>query len=356
MISFAFLGILCILLLTAYIFLPFFPAFVWALVVYLAGLPLQRRLLRRYSAMKTALFMLVIVILTIIIPISLLGSKLVIEASTAYQKLAEQGITAPSAESFLRLIDNLPLPTSIRAYIKEANLKETFLVHAAEMTRMIFSFSSSFLTNAAIHVGNFLFSVLAFLFLYFYTCLEGEEWYRKIIRAVPSVYGLESLLARLAACTSGLFWGEAGTCLTQGITGGIIFLLLGLPSPLLITALISFCALVPVIGTAIIWGPFAIWLLMNGAWLKALILTLSGIFLISSMDNIIRPFLTKISGSLLSTLTVTIGAIGGIIVFGLTGLVIGPLAIESFSWLLDRLGKENDSLSPSPPGTPDPSS
>jgi predicted PurR-regulated permease PerM len=97
--------------------------------------------------------------------------------------------------------------------------------------------------------------------------------------------------------------------------------------------------LVPVIGTAIVWVPFVLWLAINGAWIKALILTLCGVFVISSMDNITRPLLTKVSGAHLSTLTVTLGAIGGLTVFGLTGLVIGPLIIESFSWLLDRLSK-----------------
>lgn len=345
MIFFAYLGILCIILLTAYICLPFLPAFIWALIIYQVGLPLQRRLLRRYSPMRTSLFMLLIALLTIIIPVALVGGQLVIEATTAYQDLAEQGITTPSAESLRRLIINSPLPASLRDYLAGTNLEETLLVHAAEIARTTFSLSSSFLASAAINVSNFLFSMLAFLFLYFYTCLDGAEWYKKILRAVPAEYGFESLHARLATCASGLFWGVAGTCLAQGIVGGIIFMFLGLPSPLLIAALISFCALIPVIGTAIIWCPFAIWLVINGAWIKALILTLCGIFVISSMDNITRPLLTKFSGSQLSALTVTLGAIGGIIVFGLTGLVIGPLAIESFSWLLVRLGKKSTDLS-----------
>lgn len=346
MFFFAYSGILAIILLTSYICLPFLPAFAWALVVYHAGRPLQRRLLQHLSPLRTSLLMLLLVLLTIIIPLSLVGAQLVIEATTAYQNLEAQGFTSPSAESFRQLILNLPLPASLRDYLTEANLEETLLMHAEGIAKTVLSFSSSFLTSAAINIGNFLFSMLAFLFLYFYACLEGESWYEKIIRAVPSVYEIESLLTRLASAASGLFWGVAGTCLAQGIVGGFIFLFLGLPSPLLVAALISFCALIPVIGTAIIWIPFALWLVINGAWIKALILALCGIFVISSMDNVTRPLLTKFSGAQLSTLTVTLGAIGGISIIGLTGLVIGPLVIESFAWLLDRLGKRSPEETP----------
>lgn len=346
MIFFAYIGVLFIIFLTGFICSPFLPAFIWALIVYQAGLPLQQRLRVRYSPTLTSFFMLLIVLLTIIIPISLVSSQLVIETTTAYQRLNEQGLTAPSAESLQRMVLNSSLPAPLRDYLTSDKFKATLLVHAAEMGKTIATLSSALLTNAAINVGNFLFSMIAFIFLYFCTCTAGTRWYEKIIRAIPAEYEIESLFTRLASSASGLFWGVAGTCLAQGIVGGLIFMFLGLPSPLLITALISFCALLPVIGTAMVWVPFALWLVFNGAWLKALILTLCGIFVIGSMDNITRPLFTRISGAQLSTLTVTLGAIGGISVFGLTGLVIGPLAIESFSWLLDRLGKVQTTVSP----------
>ncbi len=346
MIFFAYFGILAIILLAGYICLPFLPAFAWALIIYQAGLPLQRRLQRHCSPLQTSLLMLLIVLLTIIVPLALLSGQIVIEASAAYQRLEAQGYTTPSAESLRQLLLNSPLPAPLLVYLAGDTLEETLLVHAAELGKAIVTVSTAFFTRAAINVGSFLFSTVAFLFLYFCVCSAGPTWYRKIISAVPIEYDMESLLSRLAAAASGLFWGVAGTCLVQGIIGGTIFLLLGLPSPLLIAALISFCALVPVIGTAIVWVPFVLWLAINGAWVKALILTLCGIFVIGSSDNITRPLLTKISGAHLSTLSVTLGAIGGLTVFGLTGLVIGPLVLEAFSWLLDRLSKASSVAAP----------
>jgi predicted PurR-regulated permease PerM len=346
MMFFAHFGILAIILLAGYICLPFLPAFAWALIIYQAGLPLERRLQQHCSPLQTSLIMLLIVLLTIIVPLALLGGQIVIEASAAYQRLEAQGFTTPSAESLRQLLLNSPLPTPLRDYLTGDTLEETLLVHAAELGKTIVTFSSAFLTRAAINIGSFLFSTIAFLFLYFCVCSAGPIWYKKIIRAFPLEYNMESLLSRLASASSGLFWGVAGTCVVQGMVGGFIFLLLGLPSPLLIAALISFCALVPVIGTAIVWVPFVLWLAINGAWIKALILALCGVFVIGSMDNITRPLLTKVSGAQLSTLTVTLGAIGGLTVFGLTGLVIGPLILETFSWLLERLSKESSGAAP----------
>lgn len=336
---FANFGILSILLLALYICLPFVPAFIWAVIVYQAGLPLQRRIRQRYSTTQTSLLMLLVVFLTIIIPVFLVGGQLGIEATNTFQRLQEEGISAPTTESLRQAILNSPLPAPLQNYLVGGDLEAILLKHAADTGKTLLSFSSALLTSAAVNIGQFIFSMVVFLFLYFMICSNGAQWSERIVSAIPKEYQADALLTRLASAASGLFWGVAGTCLAQGIVGGIIFLLLGLPSPLLITALISFCALIPVVGTAIIWGPFVLWLAFNGAWIKAIILALSGIFVIGMMDNVTRPILTKIGGAQLSVLTVTLGAIGGIAVFGLTGLVIGPLALESFSWLLDRLGQ-----------------
>lgn len=346
------LGIVAILLLAGRICLPFLPAFVWALVIYQVGQPLQRRLLLRFSPRRTSLLMLLVVILTIIIPVSLVGGQLALEAASAFQKLEQNDSLVPSAEAVRQMVARLPLPGPLRNYLEGYDFDATFASHAAELGKQILAVTTDLLTRAAKSAGGFFFSAFAFLFLYYFTCNDGPNWYRKVIRAAPASFGLESLLERLAKGASGLFWGVAGTCLAQGITGGIVFLLLGLPSPLLVASLISFMSLIPFIGSAIVWGPFALWLAFTGAWGKALILTFCGIFVIGSMDNVTRPLLTRISGAELSVLTVTLGAIGGLALFGLTGLVVGPLAIETFSWLLDHLAAANAPQEPAEPEAP----
>lgn len=336
---FALLAALGILLLAGWVCLPFLPAFVWALIIYQVGQPLQKRLLLRFSSTQTAVLMLSIVTLTLVIPVSLIGTRLVIEATHAYQQLETVQISPASIQRF---VAELPLPDVLRSRLESYNLDATLSSHGTEIGKTILRLATGLLTSAAKGAGAFLFSLIAFLFIYFCMCTDGPAWHRKITRAIPAPYGLEALLTRLAAGASGLFWGVAGTCLAQGTAGGLIFLALGLPSPLLVGTLISFCALIPFVGSALVWLPFSIWLLFAGSWGKALILALCGIFIIGSMDNITRPFFTRLSGAEIPVLSVTLGAIGGLAIFGLTGLVVGPLAIEAFSWLLDRLGAEHE--------------
>lgn len=135
--------------------------------------------------------------------------------------------------------------------------------------------------------------------------------------------------------------GGAGTCLLQGVAGGMIFLIMGLPSPFIAGSLMAIGALLPAVGTALVWLPVAVWLAITGAWGKALLLIALGCGVIGTMDNITRPLLAKAGGGQLSILVVTTGAIGGIAAFGLTGIIVDPLALEAFSWLLDHLGARN---------------
>jgi predicted PurR-regulated permease PerM len=90
-----------------------------------------------------------------------------------------------------------------------------------------------------------------------------------------------------------------------------------------------------------VWGPAAIWLMVSGSITKGLVLVAIGAGVIGLMDNVTRPLLARVGGAELSVFTITLGAIGGIATFGFTGIIIGPLAIEAFSWLIEHLSSTN---------------
>jgi predicted PurR-regulated permease PerM len=339
---FANTGILLIVVLAGWVFLPFIPSFIWALVMARVVRPIYLRALQYCSATIASLLMVVFVTLAVLIPLSLLATKLVYEAARSYQLFGQWLTMNLSLQSVKNIINRLPLPDTAHRFLSQYEFDEpTAIAYATEYGKKALDLLTSLATSAAMGAGGFLFAAVAFLILFYFACKDGENWYRRIIRAVPSRFGLEALFARIGTGASILFWGEAGTCLLQGITGGIIFLILGLPSPFLAGSLMAICALLPVVGTAIVWLPMAVWLVITGAWGKAVILIAFGGVVISTMDNITRPLLSKVGGGQMSVLTVTIGAIGGIAAYGLTGIIVGPLALEAFSWLLDHLGDEN---------------
>ena len=91
----------------------------------------------------------------------------------------------------------------------------------------------------------------------------------------------------------------------------------------------TFPSMLPAIGAALVWGPAAIWLVLTGAWLKASILVLVGIFVIGLVDNLLRPPLVG-KGTRLPDYVVLISTVGGISLFGINGFVIGPLIAALF--------------------------
>ena len=339
---FANTGILLIVVLAGWIFLPFIPSFIWALVMARVVRPIYLRALRHCSATIASLLMVVLVTLAVLIPLSLLATKLVYEAARSYQLFGQWLTMNLSLQSVKNIVNRLPLPDTAHRFLSQYEFDEpTAIAYATEYGKKALDLLTSLATSAAMGAGGFLFAAVAFLILFYFACKDGENWYSRIIRAVPSRFGLEALFARIGTGASVLFWGEAGTCLLQGLAGGIIFLILGLPSPFLAGSLMAICALLPVVGTALVWLPMAGWLALTGAWGKAVILIAFGGVVIGTMDNITRPLLSKVGGGQMSVLTVTIGAIGGIAAYGLTGIIVGPLALEAFSWLLDHLGDKN---------------
>lgn len=336
---FANAGIVLIAVLAGWIFLPFFPSFIWALVMAQVVRPLYVRALHFLSPTVAAAVMAVIVTLAGIIPLSFVGGKLAYEAASGYQAFKTAGIKNLTPHSARNFVDRLPLPTTVQRFLSQYEIDEQAAIDQATLYgNKALILLSGLVTSAAMSAGGFIFSVIAFLFLFYFACKDGEIWYQTILRAVPTRYGLETLSTRLGNGASSLFWGVAGTCVLQGIVGGIVFLVLGLPSPFLAGALMAICALLPVVGTLLVWAPVALWLALTGAVAKALILTVLGVGVIGTMDNITRPVLSKFAGAQMPVLTVTLGAVGGVAVYGLTGIIVGPLALEAFSWLLDHLG------------------
>lgn len=144
---------------------------------------------------------------------------------------------------------------------------------------------------------------------------------------LPVEAGLRQKLWRhLIDVNRAVFMGIGLTALVQGILLGIGFAIAGLPSPLVFGVLGAMFALVPVVGTAIIWVPAALWLLAQGETAYAVFMLAWGVVVVGSVDNFLRPIL--ISGRVeVPTLAVFIGVMGGLSAFGFVGLFLGPIVL-----------------------------
>ena len=120
----------------------------------------------------------------------------------------------------------------------------------------------------------------------------------------------------------------------QATLGGIMFAILQVPSPLMWAAVMFVTSMIPLGGAVLVWAPVALFLLVKGHWIQALVMTLWGGLVIGTLDNVLRPKLVG-NRTRLHELLVLFSVIGGLAVFGPLGLVVGPVVVAIALALLD---------------------
>lgn len=168
---------------------------------------------------------------------------------------------------------------------------------------------------------------LLMLFVLFFMLRDGPRIAQTLVRMLPIETRLRGKLWRhLIDVTRAVFMGIGLTALAQGTLLGIGFAIAGLPSPLLFGVLGALFALVPIVGTTIVWVPATLWLLSQDQLPYAIFIIAWGVVVVGAVDNVLRPVL--ISGRTeVPTLAVFIGVMGGISAFGFIGLFLGPIVL-----------------------------
>ena len=178
------------------------------------------------------------------------------------------------------------------------------------------------------------------LFLLFFLLRDGGPMLHAAIGLVPlPAHRKAGLGAHIGNVTRAVVFGTLVTAAVQGASVAIGFWLVGLQGPIVFGALAAVLSVVPVGGTAFVWGPAALWLLATGRGGAALFLFIWGVLIVGLADNLLRPML--ISGrSEVPTLAVFVGVLGGLAAFGLVGMFLGPLLI-SLTVVLVRFADES---------------
>jgi len=136
----------------------------------------------------------------------------------------------------------------------------------------------------------------------------------------------EAIIIRTQQVVSASVYGVVTIAVLQGLLGGFAFWVLGIPSPLLWAVLMTFVCMIPIAGSFLVWLPLSIYLMATGHWIKAVLLIVWGALVVSTIDNFLRPKLIK-NQTKLHELFVFFSVLGGISVFGLLGLVLGPVVL-----------------------------
>jgi predicted PurR-regulated permease PerM len=145
---------------------------------------------------------------------------------------------------------------------------------------------------------------------------------------------MSRLFNRVGDTIHATVYGTFAIAAVQGCLGGLMFWWLGLPAPLLWGFVMSLLAIVPMLGTFVIWAPAALFLALEGNWSSALILAFWGMLIVGTIDNLLRPVFVGNRLKLHTVLTF-MSVVGGLMLFGPAGLILGPVTLTVTIVLLD---------------------
>lgn len=182
---------------------------------------------------------------------------------------------------------------------------------------------------------------LVFVVALFVFASEGVRGYAWLARSSPlPPRALGRLVRAFHETGRGLLVGTGGTALVQGLVATLAYVGMGIPRAMLLGPLTAVCALVPAIGTGLVWIPLAVGLGATGQWVRATLVVAVGVGVHTLVDNFIRPVLTRYGHLRLPTAVVMVSILGGVAAFGASGALLGPLAVRLLveSLRLRRIG------------------
>lgn len=303
---------------------PFLPAITWALVLAVLFIRPHRALERYLPPSLAAAASMLIIALIIVGPLLLVLERLVNEAAAGVdyvQKAVQQG-------NWQTMLDAHPWLARFQSWID----------HRFDL-QAIFSQLGAFFTNMATNflrtsTGQIITTLLAFYLLFFF--LRDRAVALQTFARLSPFSNLETgrIVLRVRDTIHAIIFGTLAVAALQGMLGGFMFWVLGLASPVLWGVIMGLVSIVPVLGSFVVWIPATIYLLIEDRWAEAIILGLWGAVVISSIDNLLRPLLIGDSMRL-HTVPAFIAMLGGLQLFGASGLVLGPIVMSLSPLLLE---------------------
>lgn len=315
------LGLLVLLLYL--IVKPFLVPLVWAVVMVVFLFPVHQKLaskLRRPNL--AALCTVSLVTVGLVVPFALLVPAFISEAISFFRSAGTaeffRGAAAWTDALVARIGFGIPTIGELAGNFGQ----EILGVAAKESARIAGS------------VAVTLFQLAVMLLAMFYLFRDGPALIRFLSDITPlSSERQKRMFNETTAMIRVTMSSAVAVAAAQGAAGGLVYWILGLPSPIFWGGIMAVFSVLPVIGTWVVWGPMAIILLFSGQTVKGITLLVLGTLLIAGVDNVLRPVL--ISGrAQMNGLLIFISLLGGVAAFGFLGVVLGPVLVATFAGLL----------------------
>ncbi len=322
--SVVFFGLIILLTLGfLYLIRPFAYPIFWAAVFAIMFYPGYQRLNTHFKRESlNAMLMVLLVVVAILIPVTLIALLLVNQSLELYRSVSHWPVLDPGS-----IFEKLQ-PTFVGPYL------ETFQQEWRSYAEAVTQGLSSFLfTQLRVFTQNsFAFFLMLFLMLYtlYYFFKDGTKMTARVMHLSPLGNQYELLLFnRFTSTVRATLKSTFIIGGVQGMLGGILFWVTGVNGALVWGVLMGAFSILPAMGSFIIWVPAAIIMLLTGNIWQGVTILLVGAFVISLVDNLIRPPLVG-KDTQMHPLIVLFSTLGGILLYGISGFVIGPIIAALF--------------------------
>ena len=309
-----------------FIFQPFLTAIVAAAILSILFRPTYHSLLKALPGRPgtASIITCLLVGLIIVTPVLSVLSLAIAEANHLYNTIAEERSFASVIESGVQAVNGTSFGQIV---FKDAAFTTEGIM---EDIRQLSQNALGILQAAYQSVTHFVFWVFVMFFTLFYFFIDGDRAFRRLIQLSPLKTEHETLLAtKFISISRATLKGTLVVGAIQGLLGGLAFWIAGVPSPAIWGLLMILLSIIPLVGSALIWLPVGIILLLLGQVWQGVFLLIIGFGVISLIDNILRPKLVG-KDTQMHPLMIFFATLGGISLFGLPGFIIGPIIVSLF--------------------------
>ncbi|MEM1052595.1 MAG: AI-2E family transporter [Pseudomonadota bacterium] len=313
---------------------PFIGPLMWATLAAIMFQPLYK-----WSLIKTrgrrnpaAALSLSIIFVAVLLPALWIGSMVANEAIRLVNRLQADppDIGAWFNETYAML------PGDVQRLAAENGFADFSAIQ--DRLQGILGESVGLIAQQALSIGSgalgFFLSFSIGLYVLFFLLRDGSRIGETILHSAPLNREIADRLAdRFLGVVRAVIKGSGVVGIVQGALGGIMLAIAGVPSALLLGVLMAILALIPAVGTALVWAPAGVWLIVAGDVWQGIFVLGAGFIIISSVDNVLRPILVGRDTGIPDWI-ILVTTLGGISLAGFSGIVLGPLVAGMFlaSW------------------------
>ncbi len=326
------------LILLLWVISPFFDVLVYAILITVIFSPIYKFFLRIFFQRESSAAALstLVVLMIFLIPLTLFIIFIAQEAVSAYETLEEKALQIDFSNIDLAHFQRYPIVGNYLAILDQKynvarilkNLNFDIVGAIKDSVQTVSSFLVGQSANLVKGVGDSIIQLILILTAIFYFFRDGKRFkdYIKKLSPLPIKYENE-IESKLKTTIYGIVVGGFGSSIVQGVIGAIGLQIVGVQYVAFWGTMMTFASLVPYIGASIIWIPICIGLAINGSVNSAVFLFIWGFILVSTVDNFVKPFMIGKEANMHPLATFLV-VLGGLFIFGLKGIIFGPLILS----------------------------